>query len=165
MLEQIFQSDPIAEQLIQNQRQIDSLQLEQSKLAFQLARGKVWDEEGFNCAVDWLRFNCHVTSNVGSDYITVGEHEARLTESIQAIDNQEIGYAHLKVLARTADAVRARFDEKKLLQLAKENSPGKLHYKCLQYRHSVDAEAYNREQEDLYESRGLRLSTAQDGCF
>lgn len=40
----------------------------------------------------------------------------------------DIGYAHLKVMARTAESVGPVFDEKKLLKLAKENSPGKFHF-------------------------------------
>ena len=77
----------------------------------------------------------------------------------------EIGFAHVSVMARTAEAVGEAFDEGTLLQLAKLNSPGKFHYKCLHYRHSVDAEAYANQQERLAEERSLRLSTAEDGCL
>src|SRR2546428_11671417 len=68
-------------------------------------------------------------------------------------------------MARTAEAVGEAFDEDRLLQLAKLNSPGKFHYKCLHYRHAVDAKAYADEQERLAEERSLRMSTAEDGCL
>src|SRR6266550_1064189 len=45
------------------------------------------------------------------------------------------------------------------------NSQGKFYYKVLHYKHSVDAGAYNRAQEELAEERSLRLSTAEDGCL
>jgi hypothetical protein len=68
-------------------------------------------------------------------------------------------------MARTADAVGPVFDETKLLKLARDHSPGKFHYKCLHYRHSVDARGYAKEQAELAENRSLRLSTAEDGCL
>jgi len=77
----------------------------------------------------------------------------------------EIGFAHLAIMGRTADQMGKAFDESKLLPLAKENSPGKFYYKVLHYKHSVDAGAYNRAQEELAEERSLRLSTAEDGCL
>src|SRR5438067_2620802 len=81
------------------------------------------------------------------------------------MDGGEIGFAHLAVMARTAEAVGKGFDESKLLPLARENSPGKFHYKCLHYRHSVDAKGYAREQAEMVEQRRLRLNTAEDGSL
>src|SRR6266581_3052574 len=67
-------------------------------------------------------------------------------------------------MARTASAVKS-FDEAKLLPLAKENSPGRFHFKCMHYRHSADPKGYAADQEQLAEERSLRLSTAEDGCL
>jgi hypothetical protein len=155
----------VADQLIQVQHQIDMLQLQASLLAAELAQTDFWDEEGFNCAGDWIRFNCHLTSNAAIDLMNVGEHAAELAESVQAMESGQIGYAHLKVMARTADAVGKVFDEAKLLALAREHSPGKFYHQCLHYRHSVDAKGFNRAQEDLHRERSLRLNTAEDGCL
>jgi len=68
-------------------------------------------------------------------------------------------------MARTADAVGNAFDESRLLPIAKENSPGKFHYQCLHYRHSIDAQAYADKQAEEAENRRLRLSTAEDGSL
>src|SRR2546429_6053266 len=88
-----------------------------------------------------------------------------MPESEQAVYDGEIGYAHLKVMARTADTVGKAFDESKLLPLARETSPGKFYYKSLHFRHAVDAKAYCAEQTELVENRRLSLSTAEDGCL
>src|SRR5437764_15115999 len=72
-------------------------------------------------------------------------------------------FAHLAVMARTADAVGKGFEEAKLLPLAREHSPGKFHYKCLHYRHSVDAKKYAEEQSEQQFSHHLSLSTADSG--
>src|SRR5437879_5692757 len=76
-----------------------------------------------------------------------------------------IGYSHLVVMARTAEATGKAFDESKLLKLAREHTPGMFYFKCQHYRHSLDAKGYAREQTDLVENRHLSLSAAEDGCL
>jgi len=138
------------------------LELEAARLAAELA-GEAPD--GFLTMVDWMRFNCHLTSTAAADRLNVGRQAARMPATVQAMRNGEIGYAHVKVMARTADAVGPVFRESDLLPVARDSSPGKFHYKCLHYRHSVDARAYADAMERLRENRGLRLSTAEDGCL
>src|SRR6266566_5697349 len=144
---------------------IDGLELDFARYAAEFDQSKQWDEEGFNNPADWMRFNCHMNSQAAWNALGVGEQEARLTQSIDALRAGEIGFAHLATMGRTADQMGKAFDESKLLPLAKENSPGKFYYKVLHYKHSVDAGAYNRAQEELAEERSLRLSTAEDGCL
>ena len=151
--------------LVALRRHIDSLELEFSREAIALAESSRWDDEGFNTPLDWLRVRCHMTSTTAADRLAVGERLPELRESVQAMGDGEIGFAHLAVMARTANAIRGDFDETKLLDLARENTPGKFHYKCLHYRHAVNAEQYAQEQEQLFEGRALRLSTAEDGCL
>jgi len=151
--------------LVGLRQEIDRLELRFSQTAAAFAKTRFWDDEGSNSALDWIRFNCRMTSNAAADRLTVGERLANLGQSAQAMEAGEIGFAHLAVMARTADAVADAFDEGRLLQLAKLNSPGKFHYKCLHYRHSVDAKAYADDQERLAEERSLRMSTAEDGCL
>jgi hypothetical protein len=106
-----------------------------------------------------------MTTTAASDRLAIGERLPEMPESVQAMGSGEIGFAHLAVMARTANAIRGDFDETKLLDMARENSPGKFHFKCLHYRHAVNAEQYAEEQEKLFDGRSLRLSTAEDGCL
>lgn len=149
--------------LIDLEQKIALLELEAAQKAAELAADYQPDDE--LSMIEWLRFSCHLTSTAAADRLNVGNRLAQMPESAQAVRNQEIGYAHLKVMARTASAVGPIFDEKKLLPLAKKNSAGKFHYKCLHYRHAVDAEKFNREQEQLHDRRWLRLSTTEEGCL
>src|SRR5207253_1560604 len=144
---------------------IDGLELDFARYAAEFAQSKQWNEEGFNNPGDWMRFNCHMNSQAAWNALTVGEQEAKLPQSIEAMRAGEIGFAHLATLGRTADQLPKVFDESQLLPLAKENSPGKFYYQVLHYKHSLDAAAYNRDQERLVEERSLRLSTAEDGCL
>src|SRR6266851_1593207 len=81
--------------------------------------------DGWESAIDWIRFNCNMASGAAANSVAVDETMARLPESSQALTEGEIGFAHLTTMARTADALDERFDEAPLLQKARENSPGK----------------------------------------
>jgi hypothetical protein len=155
----------LAMEMVALRQQIDRLELTFSQLAAAFRRTQFWDDEGSYSAIDWIRFNCRMTSNAAADRIAVGERLGGLGQSRQAMEDGEIGFAHMAVLARTAAAVGKAFDETKLLQLARESSPGKFYFKCMHYRHSVNSKAYSDEQALLAERRSMRLSTAEDGSL
>mgnify|MGYP001210834150 CR=1 FL=1 len=75
---------------------IDRLEIEFSEMAALFEQSKYWDYEGFNSAIDWMRFNCHMTSTAAADRINVGEHLADMKESRAAMDGGEIGFAHVR---------------------------------------------------------------------
>ncbi|HET7419720.1 MAG TPA: DUF222 domain-containing protein [Candidatus Dormibacteraeota bacterium] len=153
----------LASRLRELRAYIDDLELEFSRLAAEFEKSRQWEDQGSNSGIDWIRFNCHMTSNSAADRVAVGK--ADLAESHQAMLNGDIGFAHLAVMARTAKAVGEAFDERALLDVARENSPGKFHYKCLHYRHAVDARAYAGEQDDLAQAAYLHLNRQEDGCL
>ena len=157
--------ESLEDQLIANQRQIDALLLEQSRLAARFAESQAWSGDGFISAIHWMRFNCHLTSAMAANYVCVGEEASRMARTVAEVEQGELGYSHLLVMARTAKFTGKAFDEDRLLPLARESSPGKFHYQCLHYRHSVSARDYNQGQERLREERSLSLSTAEDGCL
>src|SRR5213593_3383308 len=128
MVEMVPAGEEIAYQLIALRKVIDQLELKFSKLAAEFVQTDFSDYEGSASPYDWMRFNCHMTSNAAGDRVAVGEQVSDMPESAQAMDAGEIGFAHLTVMARTANAVGEAFDEAKLLALARENSPGKFHY-------------------------------------
>jgi uncharacterized protein DUF222/HNH endonuclease len=153
----------LASRLSELRAYIDDLELEFSQLAAEFEKCRHWDHQGSNSAIDWIRFHCHMTSNAAADRIAVGK--ADLAESHQAMRAGDIGFAHLTVMARTANAVGVAFDERNLLKLARENSPGKFHYTCLHYRHAVNAKAYGEEQDELTQGSYLHLNAQEDGCL
>jgi hypothetical protein len=142
---------------------IDMQMLSFAQEAAEFDAGDAWDEDGSNSAIDWMRFNCKMTSNAAADLVAVGENLRRMPESVQAVFQGEIGFAHLKAMARTANAVGARFDEVRLLEKARENSPGKFYYICHHYRHAADRKGFEAEQAELVENRRLWISTCDDG--
>src|SRR2546428_3420501 len=165
MLDMVQTGEEIGYQLITIRKVIDQLELKFSRLAAEFVQTDFWEEQGSASPYDWVRFNCHMTSNAAGDRVAVGELASNLAESIQALDSGEIGFAHLTVMARTANAVGKAFDETKLLKLARENSPGRFHYKCLHYRHAVNPKQYSKDQAELVHANFLYMNRGDDGSF
>ena len=155
----------MALELIRLRREIDRLELEFSKLATAFDHTRQWDLEGNCSALDWIRFNCRMTSTAAADRLAVGERLSQLGKSVEAMQAGEIGFAHMTVMARTAGAVGEAFDETRLLPLARQHSPGRFHYKCMHFRHAVDPKTHAGQQAQLAEERRLQLSTAENGCL
>src|SRR5256884_9238823 len=139
MLQPAVSNEQIAQELVFLEHQISLLQVEASMLVAELSRTGFLEDAGYNSPTDWLRYNCHLTDAVAGDRIRVGEHLAEMPMSVDYLRDGEIGYSHLTVMGRTAEAVGKKFDERELLPLALEHSPGQFYYKAPHYRHSVDA--------------------------
>jgi hypothetical protein len=144
---------------------IDLQEIAFAREAADFAASNAWDEDGSVSAIDWMRFNCHMTAGAAANAVAVGESLERIPESHQAVVDGEIGFAHLAVMARTAEALGERFDEKVLVEKAKENSPGKFFYICHHARHTADPKAYAAEQAGQVQQRRLKLSTWMDGSL
>ncbi len=99
MLQRVDAGPDFGQRLIANQHQVDLLLLEQSRLAAEFAETSQWEDEGFNTPIDWIRFNCHLTEKAAGDRIAVGKEASRLSQSVQAVEAGEIGFAHLSVIA------------------------------------------------------------------
>src|ERR1700674_4382867 len=152
-------------QMIRKRRAIDLMEMCFAEDAARFASTDDYDELGFLSAIDWIRFNCHMTSGAAADRVAVGQAMDRMPRSIEAVAAGEIGLAHVTVMARTADALKDRFDERPLIEFARENSPGKFHFFCRHARHAADADGYAAEEADQVHERRLSLSTWIDGSM
>ncbi|GAC1472492.1 MAG: hypothetical protein PVSMB3_05620 [Candidatus Dormibacteraceae bacterium] len=151
------------ERLREKARVIDALNMSFAHDSAEFAATDAWEEEGSASAIDWIRFNCHMTSNAAADLIAAGKNMYRMPETVQAVLQGEVGFAHVKAMARTASAVGSKFDETPLLEKARENSPGKFYYICNHYRHAADREGFEAEQRELVENRRLWITKCDDG--
>lgn len=156
----------MAQRLVRMRHAIDLQELAFCKVAAEFAATNYYDHDARTInAVDWIRHNCHMTSNAVADRVSVGQRMGDLVRSVAQVAIGEIGFAHLVVMARTAKAVGEDFEEGPLLEQARKCTPGKLHHKSLHYRHAVQPEAYAREQAGQAESNRLSLSTCEDGSL
>src|SRR6202140_3856695 len=153
----------LGEELKQELHEVDVHLLRAADLAARYAATNHYDVAGYVSPIDSIRFNCHLTSQVAADLIAVGENLERMPESVQAVNQGEIGFAHLKAMARTAPAVGDRFEEAHLLEKARESSPGKFYSICHHSRHAADRRGFEAEQAEQVENRRLWVSKCEDG--
>src|ERR1700694_404906 len=157
--------DELAEAFVRACRASDAQDLYIARLAAEFATRIKYDDDGFVSPIDWIRFNCHMTSGAAAHSVAGGGAPHRMPESVQAVAEGAIGYAHVTTMARTADALGDRFDERALVGQARENSPGKFFFICTHYRHAADAKRYAEEQAEEVLNRRLKLSTTADGSL
>src|ERR1700716_1943699 len=155
--------DELAEELRHEYHVRDLRDLYIARLAAEFATRDKYDDDGFVSPIDWIRFNCHVTSGTAANSIAVGEAMDRMQKTTQAVGKGELGFAHTTVMARTAEALGDRFDERVLIKKARESSPGKFHYICTHYRHAADPKRYAEEEAEQVQQRRLKLSKWMDG--
>jgi hypothetical protein len=158
-------NDLLRERLLLRRRVIDLQEIAFAREAAEFAASDAWDEDGSVSAIDWMRFQCHMNAGAAANAIAVGEMLEQLPEGHQAVVDGEIGFAHLTTMARTAEALQERFDERVLVEKAKVNSPGKFFYICHHARHAADPKTYAAEQAEQVEQRRLKLSTWMDGSL
>ena len=155
----------MGKELMRLARERDLIDLRFSLVAAEFASTDHYDDEGYISPIDWIRFNCHMTANAAADRVAVGERIGELPESTDSMVSGRIGFAHMTVMARTANALGTRFKETALLDKAEENSPGKFHHICRHFRHAADRKGYEAEQAELVENRWLSLSSVEDGSL
>ena len=158
-------AEELRDRLVRKRHAIDLMELSFAEDAALFAAGDDYDELGFVSAIDWIRFNCHMTSGAAADRVAVGRTMARIPRSLEAVAQGEIGLAHVSVMARTADALKERFDERPLVEYAREHSPGKFHYFCRHARHAADPAGYAAGEVEQVENRRLSLSSWIDGSM
>src|SRR6202795_4343626 len=160
---QVDEGAALAEELQKELAEIDLKMLHAADLAARFVATDFYDLQGYATPYDWLRFKCHLTSTAAADLIAVGRNLQRVPESVQAVSQGEIGFAHIKAMARTAGALGPKFEEAPLLEKARESSPGKFYYTCHHYRHMADGKGFAAEQAQAAENRALWMSTGEDG--
>ena len=148
----------------------DLLELDFSETAAEFGTTQEFEEQGSVSPIDWIRHHCRMSSSSVWSSMAVGRHVADLPRSVEAVENGEIGYAHLALMARTAQALEgsptaAPFEEAELLDKAREFSVGRLWHFCHHLRHATDPEGFAAEQNRATEARSLKLSPCEDGTL
>jgi len=166
--------DDVTGRLVRRRYVIDCLMLEFSmdaaRLAAQFATEDAGERLDAPTAGEWIRHNCKTSSGIAYSCINVGEQLPRLPQCADALIAGDIGFAHLSVIARTANAMsqstpESVFVEDDLLARARESSAGRLWHYCMRVRHALDPEGVAREQRIAAEERRLRLSVWEDGSL
>ena len=148
----------------------DLLDLDFAETAANFSKTQEYEEQGSVSPIDWIRHNCRMSSSAVWGSVAVGDHLADLPRSVEAVESGEIGFAHLALMARTADGLQgsstaASFEETELLEKAREFSVGRLWHFCHHLRHALDPEGFTAEQRRATEERSLKLGPCEDGTL
>ena len=152
-----------ADRLIALRNSIDLQEIEFSRIAGEFAQTDEYDRLGFDSPISWIKENCHMTGGAAADRVCAGEQKERLVQSVAAVAQGEIGFAHFALLARTSAAVGGRLNEAKLLRKAAKLSVARFRNACMHARHAADPEGYVNEEREGVEARSLVLTATDDG--
>jgi hypothetical protein len=134
-----------------------------------VAASDAWLGQGYASPIEWVRRDCKMTAGEVADRMCVGTQAVAIGESIDAVVAGDIGFAHLVVIARTAEALRESktskgFDEQRLLVRARiEDSLTRFNNYCMHYRHAQDPEGYADDELAGIEGRKLKMSSGKQG--
>ncbi len=159
--------DALADELTQLRHLIDHLEVRFSQTAAEFAQTNAWEDWGSVSPIQWIRYECKMGGGAAADRVCVGEQLARLPLSSQALADGQIGFAHMAVLARTAEALTSSdtakgFDEQLVLNEAKTLSVGRLWRFCHHVRHAADPKGFAADEADAVERRRLQLSPCEE---
>ncbi len=134
-----------------------------------VAASDEWIGQGYASPIEWVRRDCRMTAGAVADRMCVSAQAAAIGESMDAVIAGDIGFAHLVVIARTAEALRESktskgFDEHRLLDRARiEDSLTRFNNYCMHYRHAQDPEGYADDELAGIENRKLKMSSGKQG--
>jgi hypothetical protein len=157
------------ERMARSRRGIDLQELFFAQDAARVAASPEFEQQGYHTPLEWIRHETRMESGEAANAICVGEQMEAIANSVGAMVNGEIGYAHLVVIARTAEALRSSptstgFDEHKVLERAKtEENLTQFRRFCPNHCHAMDPEAYIEEEIEGVEARRLEISGAGQG--
>jgi hypothetical protein len=119
--------------------------------------------------ISWMRHNCAMTSTAAASAICVGEQTDRLGQTAAALAEGRVGFAHMALMAGTADAIgnsasaTAAFDETRLLAQAEDLPVVRFRSVCAHLRHAADQDAFLAAQLEKHDWRSLELKPCDGG--
>jgi hypothetical protein len=163
-------AEQLRDRMLRLRHLIDVLELEFAIDAASLAGCDELEWQGHISPIQWVKHECRTTTTAAIDACQVGAQASRLPESTHALLGGVIGFGHLALLARTAEAIKSSetasgFEEAPLLAKARQHSVGKFRHDCEHARHAADQRRFLTEQTDQVEARFLELKPAAGGAL
>src|SRR5229473_1793719 len=98
-------SEELRERMIRKRKAIDLMELSFAEDAARFANTDEYDELGFVSPIDWIRFNCHMTSGAAADRVAVGKTMNRLPRSVEPLAHRSGDHDRREREQRLADAL------------------------------------------------------------
>jgi hypothetical protein len=166
--DQPFLPSELGQQIEQLANCRDQLSLELCRLAAVFSKSREWERQGANCDSEWLRFHCHLTVSDAARHMTVAEHLDEMSEAAAEIEKGTIGFGHMVAIAYNAQwGAKTKgampFDERPLVERAKQESVSRFQHTCEAMRHMQNPEQAVKDEATAVEMRELRFSEPRDG--
>jgi len=162
-------------ELIRLRRAADLLELAFAASASAFDAGYDENSGGYPSAINWIRVECKMSSTAAVKAVCVGEEAAAIPLSVAAVEEGRLGFAHLSLLAATAQGVRetanpagvevAPFDEQPLLKQALVHPLKRFRDDCAHVRHAHSAALFLAAQNDDEVYRTLEVRSGEDGAL
>jgi len=159
----------LRDELIRLRRIVDRIELEFATVAGAFAATEEEEWQGCLSPLHWMRLECGMSAAAASSAIAVGSQADSLSESIAAVEDGRLGFAHLALMAGTARAFQASptaipFEEQPLLDQAVNHTLSRFRVDCAHARHAHDAQAFQAEQLRDVDYRMLEVRTGEGGA-
>jgi Domain of unknown function (DUF222)/HNH endonuclease len=161
-------SEQLAVDLVQLRHAIDLLEIGFSLDSAAFAAEDEYELQGSATAIDWIRHNCKMSGHAAAERVCAGTRQESLPNSVEAVAEGAIGFAHLALMARTADWLvqhNRSVNELELLAIAKDCSVSRFRHVCHHARHAADPDGYAEEEEKVAEQRTMTMTLCEDGGY
>ncbi|HEX6538037.1 MAG TPA: DUF222 domain-containing protein [Candidatus Dormibacteraeota bacterium] len=151
-------------------RVIDGLELAFARQSAAFAATDEYELQGSLGPSEWLRHHCRMSGAAAASAVCAGQRLHAIPETEQALHAGEIGFSHLAMVASTERAVTAArgaaaFDERPLLQQAREHSVSRFRFDCASAREAADAAGFLADHLTAVEWRSLELIACEQGVL
>lgn len=149
-------------------RQLQRLEAELERRLAVVDRAGVWAEDGSISIRAWLRRHTHMAAGEASDRVRTARRLDAMPKTAAAFADGEIGYRHARVIAHAVDQSPACAEtipeaEPILVEFARDHDPASLRRLVRHWQHRVDADAFERGDQERFDRRALHLSSLLDG--
>src|SRR2546428_9695542 len=114
----------------------------------------------------WAARTCGMSRHSAADRLCVGKHLDSLPETSAALVNGEVGYPAAFALCHLRDQLGAKWqpdNEAQMVDNARRFSVENLRLCCRHARHVADPDGFDRDTEEDFERRWLRVDPMLDG--
>lgn len=122
--------------------------------------------EGPCSPVTWISRNCKLSFGSAADRLCVGRELESMPDLSRAVAAGEVGYQAASVLCHLREQLgdkRDALDEEQMVGYATQFTVAQMRVLCKHARHAADPEGFERDAEEDFERRWLKISPMLDG--
>ena len=158
----------LGEDVVELTKQLERLDAERLRRLRRFELSGAWAQDGSLSTQSWLRNHTRMGAGEAAERVRVARRLEDMPLTGAAFAEGEIGYRHVRVIARAVDTspacAQALADvESLLVDYARERGPSSLARVVDHWKYRVDADAFERGEQERFDRRDLKISSLLDG--